>query len=68
MTGIWGLSKKEANYRRASAREFQCDHCKFMFPRIGFGGCRLVRGIIRSSDTCDEFSSRSAAEPTDTQS
>jgi hypothetical protein len=61
MTGIWSLSKKQANYRPASAPEFRCDHCKFMFPRVGVGGCRLVRGVVRSSDTCDEFSPRAPA-------
>jgi len=62
MTEIWGLSKKDANYRPASATELRCDHCKFMFPRVGVGGCRLVRGLIRSSDTCDRFTPRHAAE------
>lgn len=61
MSGIWGLSKKQANYRSAAAPEFRCDHCAFMFPRVGFGGCRLVRGLIRASDTCDKFRSRDAA-------
>jgi hypothetical protein len=68
MTGIWSLSKEKANYRPASAPELRCDDCKFMFPRIGLGGCRLVRGIIRSSDTCDHFSSRHAAESNGPQS
>jgi hypothetical protein len=26
-----------------------------MFPRLAFGGCRLVRGVIHASDTCNEF-------------
>jgi len=68
MTGIWSLSKKDAHYRPASAPEHRCDHCKFMFPRVGIGGCRLVRGIIRASDTCDEFRPRHAAELSSPQS
>ena len=33
MTKIWGLSKKEANYRPAPTPEVRCDRCKYMFPR-----------------------------------
>jgi len=29
-----------------------------MFPPLGLGGCRLVRGVIRGSATCDHFSAR----------
>jgi hypothetical protein len=29
-----------------------------MFPPFAVGGCRLVRGAIRSSATCDEFKPR----------
>jgi hypothetical protein len=59
---IWGLSKKEANYRPATTLDVQCDHCKYMFPPLGLGGCRLVRGLIRGSATCDEFTPRRAPE------
>jgi len=31
-----------------------------MFPPLALGGCRLVRGVIRSSSTCDEFRPRKA--------
>jgi hypothetical protein len=31
--GIWGLSKKEANYRPAPTPEVRCERCKYMFPR-----------------------------------
>jgi hypothetical protein len=62
MTRIWGLSKKGASYRPAPTPEVRCDRCKFMFPRVGLGGCRLVRGVIRGSSTCDEFAPRSTAE------
>jgi hypothetical protein len=59
---IWGLSKREANYRPAPAPEVRCDHCKYMFPRLAVGGCRLVRGPIRDSGTCDEFTPRGTTE------
>ena len=42
MAAIWSLSKKAANYRPAPRPEVRCDACKFMFPRLGVGGCRLV--------------------------
>jgi hypothetical protein len=58
---IWGLSKKRANYRPAPKPEVRCDRCKFMFPALSLGGCRLVRGLIRGSGTCDEFKPRRAA-------
>ncbi len=43
------MSKSQAHYRPAPTPEVRCDHCKFMFPRLGVGGCRFVRGTIRSS-------------------
>lgn len=46
---IWGLSKSAAHYRPAPTPEVRCDRCKFMFPRLALGGCRLVRGPIRNS-------------------
>ncbi len=55
---IWGLSKKAAHYRDAPTPEVACSACKFMFPPLGLGGCRLVRGVIRASATCDEFAAR----------
>ena len=57
-TGIWGLSKKAAIYRPAPKPEVRCDACKYMFPRLAVGGCRLVRGAIQGSATCDEFTPR----------
>jgi hypothetical protein len=57
-TRAWGLSKKAANYRPASDAEVRCDRCKYMFPPLALGGCRLVRGLIRSSATCDRFTPR----------
>jgi hypothetical protein len=55
---IWGLSKKGASYRPAPTPDVQCDQCKYMFPRLALGGCRLVRGAIRGSATCNEFTPR----------
>jgi hypothetical protein len=55
---IWGLSKKAAGYRLASEPGVRCDGCRYMFPPLALGGCRLVRGLIRSSATCDEFTAR----------
>ena len=54
MPAVQGLSKSTANYRRASKPELSCGECKFMFPRLAIGGCRYVRGVIHSGDTCDE--------------
>jgi hypothetical protein len=61
MTRIWSLSKMEANYGSAPTPEMRCDRCKYMFPRLGIGGCRFVRGVIHSSDSCKEFTPRSPA-------
>jgi hypothetical protein len=58
---IWGLSKKGAHYRPAAEPAVRCDCCKYMFPPLALGGCRLVRGAIRGSATCDEFARRSPA-------
>jgi hypothetical protein len=55
---VWGLSKKGASYRPAPMPDVRCDRCKYMFPPLALGGCRLVRGLIRGSATCDEFSPR----------
>ncbi len=58
---IWGLSKKGANYRPAPKPEVRCDRCKYMFPPLAIGACRVVRGVIQASATCDEFTPRSPA-------
>jgi len=55
---IWAFSKKAVRYRDAPAAEVRCDRCKYMFPPVAIGGCRLVRGVIRGAATCDEFKSR----------
>ena len=62
MTKIWGLSKKEATYGPAPTPEVRCDRCMYMFPRLGIGGCRFVRGVIRSSGSCKEFTPRPGPE------
>jgi hypothetical protein len=61
MTGIWSLSKSEANYGPASSSDVRCDHCKFMFPPLAIGGCRLVRGVIHAGDSCKEFTPKKPA-------
>jgi hypothetical protein len=43
-TRVWGLSKKDVDYRPASQAEVRCDRCKYMFPPLTLGGCRLVPG------------------------
>jgi hypothetical protein len=55
---VWGLSKKKANYQPAPAPGVRCDRCTYMFPPLALGGCRLVRGLIQASATCDEFKRR----------
>ena len=62
MPNVQGLSKAEANYRKAENPKFSCHECKFMFPRLAIGGCRYVRGVIHSEDVCDEFKPRDADE------
>ena len=58
---VWGLSKSKANYRPAPAADTRCDRCRYMFPPFALGGCRLVRGVIRGSATCNEFLPRKRA-------
>jgi len=55
VTTIWGLSKRDADYGPAPTPDVRCDTCKYMFPPLAFGGCRLVRGVIRGSASCKEF-------------
>lgn len=58
MPMVQGLSKAEANYRKAENPRVSCHECKYMFPRLSIGGCRYVRGVIHADDVCDEFESR----------
>ena len=55
---VWGLSKKKANYKPAPEPGVRCDQCTYMFPPLALGGCRLVRGLIQASATCDKFTPR----------
>ncbi len=55
MTKIWGLSKHDAGYGSAPTPDVRCDKCKYMFPPLALGGCRLVRGVISGSSSCKEF-------------
>ncbi|MBA3691083.1 MAG: hypothetical protein H0W82_06695 [Actinobacteria bacterium] len=56
---VW--SKEEAHYRPAPQPAVSCARCKWMFPRLSAGSCKDVRGIVRASDTCDEFEPRHPA-------
>jgi hypothetical protein len=56
MPATWSLSKADANYREAPRPEVRCDACAFMFPKLPVGSCKYVRGTIRASFTCNEFS------------
>ncbi|HTG46700.1 MAG TPA: hypothetical protein VK646_03495 [Actinomycetota bacterium] len=58
MPGTWGLTKAQARYRPAEKLEVRCDVCAYMFPRMEFGSCKFVRGVIRAAYTCDEFAKR----------
>ncbi len=59
---VWGLAKRQANYRPAPRPEVRCDRCRYMFPTLPIGGCRWVRGVIRAGYTCDEFAARRAGD------
>ena len=61
MPTIWALSKRDADYAPAPTPEVRCDRCKYMFPPLALGGCRLVRGVIHASDSCKEFVPRHPA-------
>ena len=62
MPSTWGLSKEAAGYHPAPRPEVRCDACAFMFPRTPVGTCKYVRGLIRASDTCNEFAPRPGAK------
>jgi hypothetical protein len=61
MPMIWGLSKKQANYRPSTQPDVKCSTCKFMFPPLAFGGCRYVRWVIKGDAVCDEFKPKGTA-------
>jgi hypothetical protein len=58
---VWSVSKEQAHYRRAPQPAVSCGQCLWMFPRLAVGSCRYVRGMIRNTDTCDEFEPRQPA-------
>ena len=58
MPKTWGLTKEQAAYKPAPKTEVRCDRCQFMFPRTSTGTCKYVRGLIKASYTCNEFSPR----------
>jgi putative transposase len=49
---------KPAPRRAAPDPGVRCDRCTYMFPPLALGGCRLVRGLIQASATCNEFRRR----------
>ena len=52
---MWGLSKEQVSYRPAPRDRVRCDACRFMFPKTAIGSCKIVRGAIKASYTCNEF-------------
>ncbi|CAN5789609.1 hypothetical protein BH23ACT12_BH23ACT12_22260 [soil metagenome] len=52
---IWGLSKAEADYGPPPTAGYECRNCKYMFPKLSVGTCKLVRGSIRADYSCKEF-------------
>ncbi len=54
----WSLTKEAARYRPALKPEVSCKACTWMFPRLAYGSCKYVRGVIEGSATCDEFEPR----------
>jgi hypothetical protein len=55
---VWEFSKEQVHYKPAATARVRCDACRFMFPRTAIGSCKIVRGTIRGSYTCDEFAPR----------
>ena len=58
----WSLTKEAANYHPAPKPEVSCKECKWMFPRLAYGSCKYVKGVIEGSATCDEFESRHSSK------
>lgn len=52
---VWGLSKSEADYGPAPSEDTQCRNCRYMFPKLAVGTCKLVRGSIKAEYSCKEF-------------
>lgn len=62
MPKTWGLTKEQAGYKPAPKPEVRCDNCEFMFPRTSTGTCKYVRGLIKATYTCNEFSPRKGSD------
>jgi hypothetical protein len=54
-----GLSERAAYYDPLRSPRFRRDARKYMLPALAVSGCRLVRGVMQGSATCDEFTPRS---------
>lgn len=52
---VWALSKAAADYGPAPAQTYECRNCRYMFPKLAVGTCKLVRGSIRADYSCREF-------------
>lgn len=52
---VWGLAKAEADYGPAPSPQFECRQCRYMFPKLAVGTCKLVRGSIRAEYSCNKF-------------
>ena len=63
MAKIWSLQARREGTDPAPTPDVRCDRCKYMFPPLSLGGCRLVRGVISGSSSCKEFVPR---RPVDT--
>ena len=58
----WSLTREQAGYRPAPQPQISCRQCLWMFPRLAYGSCKYVRGVIEGSATCDHFESRKASQ------
>ena len=52
---VWGLSKAEADYGPSPGPNYECRNCRYMFPKLKVGTCKLVRGSIRADYSCKKF-------------
>jgi hypothetical protein len=52
---VWGLTKEQADYGPAPSPGFRCDNCRYMFPKLPVGTCKLVRGSIKADYSCSRF-------------
>lgn len=52
---VWGLSKAEAAYGPPPSPAYECRNCRYMFPKLTIGTCKLVRGSIKADYSCNQF-------------